>query len=312
MIVALAGGFGGSKLAQGLYRVLPPDRLTVIVNTADDFDLYGLRICPDLDTVMYTLASLANPTTGWGVRGDSFKAIGMLEQYGEPAWFRLGDKDLGTHLLRTKLLSQGLTLTEATRELCNRLGIMASILPMCNEPVATRVDTPEGHLAFQEYFVQRRTDVEAMGVEYQGIEQACLTPEVEAALRSASRIVICPSNPILSVAPILSVPGLRQLVRGAACPTVAVSPLVGGKAVRGPLDRLLASLGYPASQAAIARFYADFLDGLIIDNTDRNEANDVTALGVSVLVADTLMSGVTSRERVANRVLNFLPDRWNR
>lgn len=307
MIVALAGGYGGAILAQGLYRALPPGELTVIVNTADDLTLYGLRVCPDLDTVMYTLAGLANPRTVWGLRGDSFQALDMLDRYGEPTWFHLGDKDLATHLLRSQLLAQGLTLTEATRELCGRLDIAATILPMCNQPVATLVETPEGILPFQEYFVHQEGRVKVLALHYQGIEEATLTQEVLQALRSASRLVICPSNPLLSLGPILSVPGLRDILRSLACPIVAVSPLPGGRAIRGPLDRLLEDLGYPIDQATVARFYSDFLDGLLIDTMDQADAPQVKALGVSVLAANTVMFGPVSREALARRVLGFAP-----
>lgn len=307
MIVALAGGFGGAKMAQGLYRVLPPGHLTVVVNTADDLSAYGLRVCPDLDTVMYTLAGLFNGRRGWGVSGDSFRALEMLGRYGEPTWFRVGDRDMATHLLRSKLLAAGATLTDATHELCHRLGINATLLPMCNEPVSTSVDTPEGAISFQEYFVHRGGRVTALGLQYDGVENAGLTQEVVRALHSASRIVLCPSNPLLSIAPILSVPGLRGILHSLACPIVAVSPLVGGKAIRGPLDRLLQDLGHPATQATIASLYADFLDGLVIDRSDASEAHAVEALGVSTLVANTVMSGARSREALARRVLEFTP-----
>ncbi|HLB12409.1 MAG TPA: 2-phospho-L-lactate transferase [Dehalococcoidia bacterium] len=309
MIVALAGGYGGSKLAQGLYRVLPPGELTVIVNTADDLTLFGLRVCPDLDTVMYTLAGLVNRKEGWGVKGDSFHGLAMLGRYGEPTWFRLGDRDMATHLLRTRLLAEGRTLTEATHELCRRLGITATVLPMCNEPVATQVDTPEGTLSFQEYFVGRDGRVKAEGLRYHAIEGATLTEEVVRALHAASRVIICPSNPLLSVGPILSVPGLRGILHSLACPMVAVSPLIGGKALRGPLARLLADLGHPATQAGIAHFYADFLDGLVIDRSDAGEASQLDALGVSALVTSTVMTGPASREALARRVLGFEPAR---
>ncbi len=307
MIVALAGGFGGAKLAQGLHRVLPPGQLTVIVNTADDLDAFGLRVCPDLDTVMYTLAGLFSRKRGWGIRGDSFNTLSMLGQYGEPTWFRVGDRDMATHLLRSKLLEEGATLTEATHDLCHRLGITATLLPMCNEPVSTTVATPEGTLSFQEYFVHRGGRVKALSLRYDGVENAGLTEEVVRALHSASRIVLCPSNPLLSIAPILSVPGIRGILHSLACPIVAVSPLVGGKAIRGPLDRLLQDLGHATDQAAIARLYADFLDGLVIDRSDATEAQAVEDLGVSTLVANTVMSDTRSREALARRVLEFMP-----
>lgn len=307
MIVALAGGFGGARLAQGLYRALPPDELVVIVNTADDLELYGLRICPDLDTVMYALAGLNNPRTGWGVRGETFHMLEMLGRYGEPGWFRLGDRDMATHLLRTRLLAEGMTLTEATHELCTRLGIKARLLPMCNEPVATVLETPEGPLPFQEYFVKRRGMVKTLGIRYDGIEQAVMSNDVVQALKSARRVVLCPSNPVLSLAPVLQVPGLRQLICSLSCPVVAVSPIVGGQAVRGPLAGLLEDLGLPVTQSTIARFYADFLDGLVIDRQDASEAKAVEEMGVSTLVTKTLMPGPSTRESLARLVLGFNP-----
>lgn len=307
MIVALAGGFGGAKMALGLYRVLSPGQLTVIVNTADDLTWYGLRVCPDLDTVMYTLAGLVNPKNGWGVRKESFHALGMLGHYGEPTWFQIGDKDLGVHLLRSKLLADGYTLTQATQELCRRLGINATVLPMCDEPVETKITTPEGVLSLQEYFVQREGRVKALSLRYDRIGNASLSEEVVRALHSASRIVVCPSNPLLSVGPILSVPGLRGILHSLACPIIAVSPIVGGKAIRGPLARMLVDLGYGATQVTIARQYADLVDGLIIDHQDAQEAPLVEALGVATLVTSTIMKGPASWEALARRALKFTP-----
>src|ERR1035437_3746241 len=218
MIVALAGGVGGAKLAHGLYHTLPPDQLTVVVNTADDFDLFGLRICPDADTVTYTLGDLANPATGWGVVQDTFETLGMLTRYGKDPWYRVGDRDFATHIARTEGLRAGKSLTAVTSELVSALGIRARILPMCDETVATRVVTPEGTLEFQEYFVHRHPEDKVDGVTFGGIEAARVTEPVRQAIDQASAIVFCPSNPIVSIGPILAVPGLRGLIASKKIP----------------------------------------------------------------------------------------------
>jgi LPPG:FO 2-phospho-L-lactate transferase len=305
----LAGGVGGAKLADGLYRVVPSEELAVIVNTADDLTLFGLRICPDLDTVMYTLAGLANPQTGWGLAGDTFRALEMLGCYGEATWFRLGDQDLATHLARTRMLAQGQTLTQVTQHLAERLGVQARLLPMCDEPVATLVDTPKGQLSFQDYFVQGGGQDRVLSLRYEGIHEARLGPAVQQALERARLIVLCPSNPLLSMGPILSVPGLRDRLRRTEALKVAVSPLVGGKALRGPLVRLLQDLGYETNQETIARFYKDFLDILVLDHRDRGEAEQVEALGIKVAIMDTVMNSVQERESLARQVLELVAAR---
>src|SRR5436305_13252376 len=236
MIVALAGGVGGAKLAQGLSLALPPDALTVIGNTADDFEHLGLRISPDLDTVLYTLAGMANPETGWGVAGDTFRALDLLGRYGGETWFLIGDLDFATHVRRTELLRAGRSLTEVAATLARGLGLRAALLPMCDEPVATVVETPAGPLAFQDYFVRRRHQDPVSAVRFEGVERATLPAGVAAALREAEAIVLCPSNPIVSLGPILAVPGLRDALRAAPGPRVAVSPIVGGRARNGPAD----------------------------------------------------------------------------
>ncbi|MGZ3602586.1 MAG: 2-phospho-L-lactate transferase [Ktedonobacterales bacterium] len=304
-IVALAGGVGGAKLAHGLYRQLAPDTLRVVVNTGDDFELHGLRISPDADTVLYTLAGLANPQTGWGIEGDTFETLGMLKRLGVDTWFLLGDRDFATHILRTQRLRAGETLTTVLGDYTRVLAVRARLLPMSDDPVATIVRTPAGELAFQDYFVRRHQADDVLGVRFAGIEQARLTTQVVEAIRAADAIVFCPSNPVVSIGPILTVPGMRDLLREASVPKVAVSPIVGGQALRGPADRMLAGLGYESSSFAVASLYRDLLAGMVIDRQDEAEAPRIAALGMRVLVTDTIMSDVAARERLAGEVLRF-------
>lgn len=305
MIVALAGGVGGAKLAQGLYGAVAPDALAVVVNTADDFDHLGLRICPDLDTVMYTLAGLANPVTGWGVVDDTFQAMELLGRYGRPTWFRLGDRDLATHIARGERLRQGAGLGAVTAELAGALGIRAALLPMCDEPVATLVDTPAGRLEFQDYFVRRHQQDAVLGVVYAGAAAALLPEAVGRALDGAEAIILCPSNPIVSIGPILAVPGLRARLAGAAAPRVAVSPIVAGQALKGPAAHMLATLGHEVSPVGVARLYTGLIDGMVIDAADAAARGAIEALGLRVLVTQTVMGGREDRERLGREVLDF-------
>jgi LPPG:FO 2-phospho-L-lactate transferase len=304
-IVALACGVGGAKLADGLYQVLAPDELSVVVNTADDLELFELRVCPDADTVMYTLAGLANPATGWGVAGDTFHALEMLARYGRDAWFKIGDRDFGTHLDRTARLRRGEPLTDVVAHLARSLGVRARILPMCDEPVATRIRTPDGTLDFQDYFVRRHHADVVDGVEFRGIERARVAPATRAAVEDAEAIVFCPSNPIVSIGPILAVPGLRDLLAKRKAPRIAVSPIVGGQALRGPADRMLGSLGHEVSAYGVARIYAGLVDGMVIDEVDATLAPRIEDLGLSVLVAPTVMTDASIRRDLARRVLAF-------
>jgi LPPG:FO 2-phospho-L-lactate transferase len=303
-VVALAGGVGGAKLAAGLEAALPPGDLSVVVNTADDFDLWSLRICPDLDTVMYTLAGLANPKTGWGIRDESFAALAMISAYGEEAWFRLGDRDLATHVLRTGRLRDGARLTEVAAGFATALGVRSRLLPMCDEPVSTALETSEGLLDFQEYFVRRGQRDEVLGVKLRGIENARVPEEVAGEIAKAEAIIFCPSNPIVSIGPILAVPGMRELLAGSPAPKVAVSPIVGGRALKGPADRMLRSLGHEVSAAGVARIYTGLIDGLVVDRADGGDAS-VSALGVRVLATDAVMRDEGDRERLAREVLRF-------
>jgi len=304
-IVALAGGVGGAKLVDGLYRVLPPDTLTIIGNTADDLALFGVHISPDLDTVMYTLAGLANPAMGWGVVNDTFTTLGMLERYGEDVWFRLGDADFATHLKRTAGLRAGQRLTDVTASLTAPLGIRARVLPMCDEHVATEVATPEGWRDFQDYFVRRRHEDRVTQVRFAGIEQAQMTPEVADALAKADAIIVCPSNPIVSIGPILAVPGLRDALIASHAVKIAVSPIVGGKALKGPADRMLAEQGVEASAYGVAMGYVDLLDAMTIDLLDAADAPRIERLGMAVQVAQTVMHNDIDRQQLARAVLAF-------
>ncbi len=304
-VLALAGGVGGAKLAAGLEAALPPGDLAVVVNTADDFDLWGLRVCPDLDTVMYTLAGISNPETGWGVEDESFAALDMLARYGEDTWFKLGDRDLATHILRTARLRAGEPLTRIIADLSDALGVRSAILPMCDEPVATVLDTPEGPLEFQEYFVRRGQRDEVLGVELRGIEDARPTHAIIGALDAADLVVLCPSNPVVSIGPILAVPGIRGALEASGTPRVAVSPIVGGRALKGPADRMLASMGHEVSAAGVARMYEGLVEGMVIDRVDEEERSGIEALGMGVLATAAIMRDEPDRARLAREVIEF-------
>ena len=301
-VVALAGGVGGAKLAHGLAVVVAPGELTIIVNTADDEEFHGLLVCPDHDTVLYTLAGLADRERGWGLAGETWAAAGMLERLGEPTWFRLGDGDLALHVHRTRRLRAGERLTAINRDIQRSLGISTPILPMADEPVRTQVRTPDGWLAFQEYFVRLHQAPDVLEVAFAGIDAARPTPEVAATLETAEVIVLCPSNPFVSIGPILAVPGMRPLLdaaRGRGARIAAVSPLVGGRAIRGPADRMAASLGGEASATGIARLYAGLLDVLLIDDVDAAEAPAIARLGIEPVVGPTVMGDDASRASLA-------------
>ncbi|HKP51197.1 MAG TPA: 2-phospho-L-lactate transferase [Chloroflexia bacterium] len=304
-VVALAGGVGGAKLAHGLQMALPAGALTVLVNTADDFRLWGLYISPDLDTVMYTLAGVANPETGWGVAGDTWQAMEMLGRYGRDAWFRLGDRDLATHILRTQLLAEGRTLSEATRDLATSLGVENSILPMCDQAVQTLVQTPDGTLDFQDYFVRRRHSDRVTGITFRGIEEATPGAETISALDSASVIIFCPSNPYVSIAPILAVPGMRDAIARSGAIKVAVSPIVGGTALKGPASDMMSALGHEVSPVGVAGMYKGLVDGIIIDELDRELAPRIEAMGMAVSTTNTIMKSDGDRVELARHALGF-------
>ncbi len=302
-VVALAGGVGGAKLAAGLQATLPPGALTVIVNTGDDFEHWGLTICPDIDTVLYGLAGVNNPQTGWGRAGETWGVLTETERLGGEAWFRLGDKDLALHLLRNRWLNEGATLTQTADRLRQALAVPSRILPMCNQPVRTLVHTDEGDLPFQDYFVRRRCEPTFRGLTFVGAGKATLSPEVAESLRAAAQIIICPSNPYLSVDPILSVPGLREMIQRSAPPVVAVSPIVGGRALKGPAAKMMREMGHINHlPLTIVEHYAGLLDGFIIDQQDRAEQS---RLPLPSLATDTIMTDLPSKQRLAAEVLQF-------
>lgn len=303
-ITALAGGVGGAKLAHGLAQILAPEELTVIVNTGDDFEHLGLYICPDLDTVCYTLGGLANPDTGWGRVSETWNTISNIEKLGGPAWFRLGDQDIATHLERTRRLKEGQSLSQITRGFCKAWGVEHTILPMSDSPVRTMVDTDEGELAFQEYFVHRHCEPRVRGFRFEGVDSAEAVVGVREALAAADAVVICPSNPWVSVDPILRVIPLNSL-KGQK-PVVAVSPIIGGKTVKGPAAKMFTELGIEPSALAVAKHYRNILTGFVLDNADSSMENDVKSLSVKTLVTDTLMNHLADRTRLAMNVLHFI------
>lgn len=304
-VVLLVGGVGGAKLALGLSILLPADGLTIVVNTADDFEHLGLHISPDLDSVMYALAGLANPATGWGIADDTFQALDMVARYGGPDWFRLGDRDLGTSLMRTVQLREGKTLTEATRSLCGALGIKHDILPMSDQPVRTWVDTEQGDLPFQEYFVKKRWQPAARKIRFQGANAAKTTEQIVKALDEATLVVLGPSNPLVSIAPILSVNGMRDQIKNLDTPCVALSPIIGGKAVKGPAAKLMTELGHDVSPLGIAQYYKDFLDGIIFDDEDAHLAPEIEKLNIKTFVQKTLMTTLSEKIDLATAILTW-------
>ena len=299
-IVALAGGVGGAKFAHGLAQILPPDELTVIVNTGDDFVHYGLYICPDLDTVCYTLAGMANPETGWGRMDETWHVIENASKLGGPSWFRLGDRDLGTHLERTRRLEQGNTLTEITRDFCKAWGIPQTILPMSDQPVRTIVETEEGDLAFQEYFVHRRCEPRVKGFRFEGVESAEASPGARESIQSADAVIICPSNPWVSIDPMLRV--IKKLDK----PVIAISPIIGGQAVKGPAAKMFHELGIEPSALAVAHHYCDLATGFVLDTLDSQLESEIRDLDLRTLVTNTLMRSHDDRKLLAVEVLEFV------
>tara|TARA_Y100000588_G_scaffold340346_1_gene383652 strand:+ start:1948 stop:2895 length:948 start_codon:yes stop_codon:yes gene_type:complete len=304
-VVAFAGGVGGAKLATGLHSILEDGTLSVVVNTADDFTLHGLHISPDVDTVMYNLAGLSDPKQGWGIKGDTNEALKILDIYGGASWFKLGDKDIATHIRRTQRLNEGKNLTEVTSELSSALGIKTTILPMTNNEVATRIITPEGELEFQDYFVARKTLPKVIGVNFHGIENASATKEVLSAIEEASHIIFCPSNPIVSIGPILEVSEIREKLLNPHCTRVAVSPIIGGKALRGPAAEMLKSLNYEMSAVGVAKFLREFIDGFVMDTVDKQLKNQIEKIGLKIKTLPTIMSNLQTKRNLARQTLEF-------
>ncbi len=303
MIVVLAGGVGAARFLQGIVQVVPQEQLTVIVNTGDDRDFYGLHVSPDSDIVMYTLADMVDETHGWGVRGDTYNTMQQLTTYGEEDWFMLGDRDLATHVHRTHLLRQGKTLSEVADDIRVRLGLGLRVLPMSNQPIATHIKTPAGLLHFQEYMVKRRTLDEVQDVVFVGAKEAKPAPGVLDALREAEAILIAPSNPIVSIGSILSVPGVHDVLHEASGMVVAVSPIIGGAPIKGPADKLMSGLGLDVSAVGVARRYRDFLDVMVIDEQDKNLVTAIEDLGIPTIVTDTIMRDSATKKALALTVL---------
>jgi LPPG:FO 2-phospho-L-lactate transferase len=304
-ITALAGGVGASKLLLGLYDVADPHALTVIVNTGDDITLHGLKISPDLDIVTYTLAGVIDSAKGWGFRGETFHALKRLAVFGRVNWFNLGDRDLATHIHRTAMLADGKTLTDAAESIRAALGVKSRILPMCDQPVPTIIDTPEGALHFQEYLVKRRAEPVVQRIRFDGVAAARPAPGVLEAIRDAGRILICPSNPLISIGPILAVPGVREALRARRKDVIAVCPIVGGKSLKGPSDKMLAQLGYEASAQGVAKLYSDFTGTFVIDPLDEPQADAIRALGMDVAVIPTVMKTRGDKRKLARALLRL-------
>jgi len=305
-VVALAGGVGGARLADGLARVLPPENLTIVVNTGDDLEFLGLKICPDLDTVCYTLAGIANPVTGWGRIDESWHFLESLVVLGGPAWFSLGDRDLATHIERTRRLREGQSLSQVTRAFCLAWGIESAVLPMSDDPIPTWVHTDEGVLPFQEYFVHRQCRPRVTGFHFEGVKQSHPAPGVLPAIHAADLVIVCPSNPWVSIDPVLAVPELHPVC--AAKPVIAVSPIIAGQTVKGPAAKMYEELGIEPSALAVARHYGSskssgLLSGFVLDSVDTSQSTQIDKLGLQTLATDTLMKSGEDRGRLAREIL---------
>jgi LPPG:FO 2-phospho-L-lactate transferase len=304
-ITALAGGIGASKFLVGLASILPPEDVTIIANTGDDVELFGLRISPDIDTITYTLAGVINEATGWGIAGDTFSALRWLERYGESGWFNLGDRDLATHVYRTGQLRAGRTLSEITDHVRRSLGVSPVILPMTDDYTPTRVVTDEGEMHFQEYFVRRRCEPRVREIRFDNIESASPAPGVTSAILEADAVVVCPSNPFISIGPILAVPGVLDAMKATRARVIAITPIIGGRALKGPAADMLRDLGHEVSARGVASAYRDFVDLFVLDEVDRAIKPEIEEFGMRVIVADTVMNTLEDKQRLARRVSGF-------
>jgi LPPG:FO 2-phospho-L-lactate transferase len=303
MIVVLAGGVGAARFLQGLVQIVPQNQITVIGNTGDDREFYGLHVSPDLDIVTYTLAGVVDEMHGWGIGNDTYNTRSQLTRYGNQDWFMLGDRDLATHIHRTNLLHQGKTLSEVTADLCKRFGLDIQLLPMSDQPVATHIQTPAGLLHFQEYMVQRHCTDEVQEVFFVGADQALPAPGVLDALKDAEAILLAPSNPIVSIGSILSVPGIHDVLHEASAMVVAVSPIIAGAPIKGPADKLMSGLGMEVSAVGVARCYRDFLDVMVIDEQDAHLAAEIEDLGIPTVITNTIMRDDAAKAALARTVL---------
>ena len=302
MLAVLTGGTGGAKLIQGLSLETDPAELVIICNTGDDFVLHGLHISPDVDTITYTLAGVADTEKGWGIKGDTFASLEWIGKYGGETWFKLGDRDLATHITRTQMLKQGLTLTQATEKIRKALGVKSAVLPMSDYTVATRIRTPKGEISFQEYFVKERWSSEVSGVTYAGAEQSRPVPGVIEAIHKARSVIVCPSNPVTSIGPILAVPGIRAALKETQARVVGVSPIIQGAAVSGPSDKLMAAVGMEVSSFGVAKAYADFLDLFVIAPEDHDQEPRIQALGVETIEKPIRMKTLDDKRRLARGI----------
>ena len=304
-VLALAGGVGGAKLALGLRDILDEESLAIVVNTGDDEEFFGLHVSPDLDTVMYTLGGIANPDTGWGISGETFRSLNRLRQYGVDTWFNLGDLDMATHIRRTQLLGQGNTLSEVTNSLCSSLGITHSIFPMTDDTLKTVVITEISEMSFQEYFVKNRCDPRVVSLRFDSPSECSPSPGFVTALNESDLLVFCPSNPFLSVDPILAVTGVRKKIENFRGARIAVSPIVGGEAIKGPAGKILRELGHEVSCVGVAKRYIDLCDVFIIDNVDADLASTIEKLGMRVVVTNTIMNNDQEKRTLAREILSL-------
>lgn len=303
MITALAGGVGAAKFLSGLVKIIPEEDLTVIVNTGDDIELFGLHISPDLDIVAYTLAGIVDEEKGWGIRGDTFHCLEMLRRYGYETWFNLGDRDLATHIHRTILLKSGLKLSQATRKICESLGLKVNILPMTDDRFETWIETEAGLMHFQEYLVKRGAKDRVLGVKYVGAESASPAEGVIESILKSELVIVCPSNPIVSIGTILSVKGVREALRKSRARKIAISPIVSGAPIKGPADKLMSGLGLEVSAFSVAYLYRDFLDVFVLDQLDVREKDRIEGLGIKVILTNTIMRTSEDKISLAKTVL---------
>jgi LPPG:FO 2-phospho-L-lactate transferase len=305
-VIALAGGVGAARFLDGLTRVFAPERVFIVGNTADDAEIHGLHISPDLDTVTYTLAGMANSQHGWGIRGDSFRCLEALERLGADTWFQLGDVDLATHLYRTERLRQGATLSEVTAQITRALQIRSTLVPMSNDRVRTRICTPSGELEFQTYFVKRRARDRVTAMHFEGASDAVPAPGLLDAITNAEAIILCPSNPFISIGPILAIPGIREALQLRRENVVAISPIVGGRALKGPAAKMMKSMRLKASAAEVAKLYNDVVGVFVLDEVDRKQAPQIEALGMRPIVTNTIMRGLRERKSLARVVIRAM------
>lgn len=305
-VTALAGGIGASKFLLGLASVMPPEDITIIANTGDDIELFGFRICPDIDTVTYTLAGVINEDTGWGLKGDTFECLRWLSRYGEASWFNLGDHDLATHIFRTNQLRAGRSLSEVTDNIRRSLGVGSTILPMTDAYTPTRVVTDEDEMHFQEYFVRRRCEPRVREIRFDNIKSALPATGVLNAILESDAVVICPSNPFISIGPILAVPGVREALRETPATVVAITPIIGGKALKGPAADMLRDLGHEVSARGVAGMYTDFIDLFVLDEVDADIEAEIRTLGSQVVVTNTLMNTLEDKQQLAQRMLKAI------